>query len=173
MSKDYYLFKNEKGDVAFLIGLVDVISDKLSLICDYGYTLNADIYPLPDNDLSLLNDIVKKRIHIYKEQLDNYNADKIEQIDFRLRKVETENVNEYIYSIIKKYSSSNNLKEEVDEFIRTLNWQLGKPLGIFESVQLPDSNVQVLGEIYLDLAWNYFFIAYEGYMVMMILGTVE
>lgn len=173
MSKDYYLFKNEKGDVAFLIGLVDVISDKLSLICDYGYTLNADIYPLPDNDLSLLNDIVKKRIHIYKEQLDNYNADKIEQIDFRLRKVETENVNEYIYSIIKKYSSSNNLKEEVDEVIKTLNWQLGKPLGIFESVQLPDSNVQVLGEIYLYLAWNYFFIAYEGYMVMMILGTVE
>lgn len=29
MSKDYYQFKNEKGDVAFLIGLVDVISDKL------------------------------------------------------------------------------------------------------------------------------------------------
>lgn len=176
MSKDYYQFENEKGDVAFLIGLVDVISDKLSLVCDFGYTLDADIFPLPDNDVSRLNDIVKKRMHIYKEQLENYDADKIDkinQIDFSLKQAYIENVNAYVYSTIKKYSSSNNLKEEVDEFINTLNWQLKKPLGIFEPAQLPDSNVEILGEIYLYFAWNYFFLAYDGYMVMMIFGTVE
>lgn len=113
--KHIFHIKNEKGDVAFLIGLVDVISDKLSLVCDFGYTLDADIFPLPDNDVSRLNDIVKKRMHIYKEQLENYDADKIDQIDFSLKQADIENVNAYVYSTIKKYPSCNNLKEEGGE----------------------------------------------------------
>lgn len=173
MSKEYYQFENEKGDVAFLIGLVDAISDRLSLVCDYGYDVEADIFPLPDNDISMLNNIVRKRMNLYAEQEGNYNIEKINQIDFKLTQIDHLNVNEYVCSKIKKYSSGNKIKEEVDHFLAELKFHLDAPIGLYEPVSLQDSNVAVFGEIYLSFAWDYFFIAYKGYVVLMIFGTSE
>lgn len=190
MSKEYYQFENEKGDVAFLIGLVDAISDRLQLVCDYGYDLEADIFPLPDNDISMLNNVVRKRMNLYAEQEGDYNIEKINQIDFKLTQKDHSNVNEYVCSKIKKYSSGkkkkecvcsrikkyssgNKIKEEVNHFLALLKFHFDAPIGLYEPVNLQDSNVAVLGELYLSFAWDYFFIAYKGYVVMMIFGTSE
>lgn len=124
MSKEYYQFKNEKGDTAFLIGLVDYISDRLTLACDYGYSLDVDIFPVPNNDLSLLSDVVKKRIHLYSEQVGNIDEDKINTINFNLKRIDGSDIGEYIHSKMKKYSSSDSIREDIDEFLSTLKWQL-------------------------------------------------
>lgn len=175
MSKDYWSFENEKGDIAFLAGVVDVISDRLSLLCDYAYTLDADIFPLENNDITLLNDSVKKRLHHYNEQCggNNVSKEEIDSLDFHLEKLEINDLTNYLSGIIKSYSSSNNISEEVDEFLNTLHWQLQQPLGVYAPTKLPDKNVGVLGKIYLYLAWRYFFISYNDYIVLLIVGTVE
>ena len=35
MSREYWTFKGESGETAFLAGVVDVLSDTLSLVCDF------------------------------------------------------------------------------------------------------------------------------------------
>lgn len=175
MSKDFGDFKCEKGDIAFLAGVVDVISDRLSLLCDYAYTLEADIFPLENNDFSLLNDSIKKRLHHYNEQCGGSNVSnkEIDSLDFCLEKLEINDLANYLHGIIKFYSSNSNISEEVDEFLHTLCWQLQQPLGVYAPIKLPDKNVDVLGKIYLYLAWKYFFISYNNYVVLLIFGTVE
>jgi len=173
LSKDYYQFKNEKGDIAFLIGLVDYLSDRLSLICDFGYTLEADVFAVSDQDLSLLSESVRKRVYLYSEQTGNFDKDTISNIDFDLKKMDGTDVVDYMYAKMKTYSSSSALLEEIEEFFSTLRWQLGHPIGIYEPVQMPDENITILSNVYISLAWDYCFIEYDGFVVMVIWGTAE
>ena len=74
---------------------------------------------------------------------------------------------------MSKYSSSDKLSDEVGRFLRYLESYIQKPLCIYESIKIIDENVEILGEIYLYTAWNYFFIDYYDYFVLLIFGTVE
>lgn len=86
MSKDYFLFESESGETAYMAGVVDVLSDNLGLCCKYGNALEADLFYVKDNDISLLNDAVKKRLHIYNEKEGhNIPIEKIDKIDFQLQ----------------------------------------------------------------------------------------
>ena len=60
-----------------------------------------------------------------------------------------------------------------DEFMRQLEWHLGKPVCTYKPADLPDKNIGVLGYAYMSFALHYYFIAYEEYMVLMIFGTTE
>lgn len=68
MSKEYWGFENETGDTGFLAGVVDVLSDNLSMLCDFRYDFDADIFYLEDNDVSKLNDVIKSRLHYYNKR---------------------------------------------------------------------------------------------------------
>ncbi|MDE5855202.1 MAG: hypothetical protein K2H19_09110, partial [Ruminococcus sp.] len=81
--------------------------------------------------------------------------------------------NKVLAGQISAYSSSKEISKKVDEFFKTLNWYLNKPLYVYTPKKMPDKNVNVLGEIYLYIAWNYFFISYYDYFVLFIFGTVE
>ena len=83
MSKDYLTFANETGTTAFLAGVVDVLSDNLQMILDFSYSLDVDIFYVEGNDLSLLNDSLKKRLLCYKQYYGgNTSEDKINALDF-------------------------------------------------------------------------------------------
>ncbi len=172
MSKEYWGFENEDGSTAFLAGVVDVLSDNLSLTCDYAVTLDADIFYVKDNDVSLLNDAVKKRLHYYNKRYGlKISEKKIDTIDFKLEK-ENCKVNDYFKKVMSHNSSNSQMSEKVDEFLQDLEWYLQKPLTIYSPMR-NDKNIDVLGHIYLYMAWSYFFIEYDDYMVLVIFGTVE
>jgi len=173
MSKDYYLFENENGKTGFLAGAVDVLSDDLQMILNYTEAFDADVFYVPDNNLSLLNDSVKKRMLEYKNKYSLPVSEvKINSIDFQLEEIQTD-VYEYVYSQMKRYSSSEKLSDKVKEFLDSLEWYLQKPVCIYASKRMPDKNINVLGKIYCYEAWNYFFISYYDYYVLMIFGTDE
>lgn len=46
-----------------MAGVVDVLSDRLAMHCKSPYALEADIFHVKDNDISLLHDAVKERLH--------------------------------------------------------------------------------------------------------------
>ena len=172
MSKEYWGFENEDGSTAFLAGVVDVLSDNLSLACDYAVTLDADIFYVKEHDISLLNDSVKKRLHYYNKRYGlKIPKKKIDLIDFKLEK-ENCKIDDYLKKVMSKYSSNPQMPEKVDEFLQELNWHIQKPLGIYSPMR-NDKNVYILGNIYLYMAWDYFFIEYDDYMVLVIFGTVE
>ena len=98
--------------------------------------------------------------------------DKIDSINFDLDKHEFVS-NGVLAGQISSFSSSKEISEKVDDFFRTLNWYLNKPLYVYSPKKLPDKNVNVLGGIYLSMAWNYFFISYHDYFVLFIFGTTE
>ena len=60
MSKEYWCFESESGETSFLAGVVDVLSDNLSLHCTDYNTLDADVFYIPNQDISQLNEAVKK-----------------------------------------------------------------------------------------------------------------
>jgi len=173
MSKDYCGFENETGETGFLAGIVDVLSDNLGMILDYSYALDADIFYVKDNDISLLNDSVKKRLHDYKQKYGlTVPEEKIDILDFQLKEINTDVYN-FICSQMKKYSSNDRLSDEVSNFLNDLNWYLQKPVCIYAPETMPDKNIDTLGRIYLYMAWNYFFISYYDYFVLLVFGTVE
>ena len=68
VSKEYWGFSGENGETAFLAGVVDVLSDELSLHIEYPWYVDADIFYVKDNDISKLNEAVKARMHTYKDK---------------------------------------------------------------------------------------------------------
>ena len=170
MSKEHTDFINETGEVGFLAGIVDVISDNLEIILDFGYSLDADIFYIKNNDISLLNNTIKKRLKYYNKNLGNtVSEEKINALDFQLEELKTD-VHKFICNQMKQYSSSNKLSNEINKFLAVLNWHLQKPLCIYLPSKMPDKNIHTLGKIYIYDAWNYFFISYydtirTGYQV--------
>ncbi len=173
MCKEYWGFEQETGGTGFLAGVVDVLSANLGMLLDFPYAMEADIFYVKDNDVSLLNSAVKKRLHYYKEKYGcKTETDEINSLNFELDKHEFVS-DGGLAGQIGTYSSSKEISEKVDDFFRTLNWYLNKPLYVYEPKKLPDKNVNVLGEIYLSMAWHYFFISYYDYFVLFVFGTVE
>ncbi|MDE6520742.1 MAG: hypothetical protein K2K91_09875 [Ruminococcus sp.] len=173
MSKEYWGFEKETGGTGFLAGVVDVLSDNLEMLLDFPYAMEADIFYVKDNDISLLNDAVKNRLHYYNERYGcKIEKNEIDSIDFDLDKHEFVS-DGGLAGHISSFSSSKEISEKVDDFFRTLNWYLNKPLYVYSPKKLPDKNINVLGGIYLSMAWVYFFVSYYDYFVLFIFGTVE
>ncbi|MDE6781637.1 MAG: hypothetical protein K2J40_09285 [Ruminococcus sp.] len=171
MSKEYWGFENENGDTGFLAGVVDVLTDNLPC-CDFEYTLDADIFPVENNDISHINDTVKKRLHYYNRRYGiNLPDEYIEGLHLKLEKVNND-AEKILCDIISCYSSSKDIPEKVGEFFRSLNWYLQKPTGIYVSQSIDNKNIEILGQVYLYMAFEYFFIAYDEWAVLFIFGTV-
>ena len=176
MSKEYFCFEEEDGKTAFLCGVIDVLSDDLEMYLDFGSALDADVFYIKNNATGLLDDAVKKRLNKYNEcnlteQQDRLKI-KIDAVKFELEKIEG-NAEQYFCETLSKASKNSDIFKAANKFLRAVNWYLGEPAGLYRPVNMPDKNIGVLGEIYLYTAWNYFFIRYEEYMLLVILGTVE
>lgn len=173
MGKEYWGFENETGDTGFLAGVVDVLSDNLSMLCDFYYAFDADIFHLENNDFSKLNDVIKKRLHYYNKRYGvNLPEEYINGLNLQLEKVNND-AEKILCDTISQYSSEKDISEKVGEFFRQLNWYLQKPIGIYVDKSFDHKNVEILGHIYLYMGFEYFFIAYDEWVVLFIVGTVE
>lgn len=188
MRKESWNFENETGQTAFLAGVVDCLSDYLSCICDWDIAFDADIFYIKYNDYTLLNDEIKKRLYQYHKYIGGYwdpvaeklisdiTTQDIDRLDFKLESVNTD-IKEYLCKIFSKYSSSSSSEDisaKIEGFLSDLNWHLGKPICVYEtSEDTFKKNLYVLGQMYLYIAFDYFFIAYDEYVVLFIFGTVE
>lgn len=186
MSKESWLFEGEDGQTAFLAGVVDCLSESLSMICDFGFTLDADIFYIKDNDFSVLNETIKKRLHTYstinywdsekKEYTIDITDEEIDSLSFKLY-IADYDVKKYLCERFSQYSSSEDIVEKVDKYLSDLRWHLGEPLCICHTIEETEEsfarNLKVLGRIYLYMAFEYFFIVYDEYIVLFIFGTVE
>lgn len=73
-----------------------------------------------------------------------------------------------------KYSSNAQLDKNIDEFFQSLNSYLGKkPACCYVPKNRNDNNTAVFGDVYLSLAFDYLFIAYDRLFVLFAFGTAE
>lgn len=174
MSRDYWLFEGENPETAYMAGVVDVLGDNLSMVCDFPYTLDVDIFFVKDNDLSALDSTIKKRLHAYNEKEGHQiSPDKIDALDFHLEKVDT-NVKDCLKGLLAGYSSAGKLDKMLDDFFLGLNWYLRKPTCIYvEDTKKHGKIRDILGRIYLYVAFDYLFIGYDEWAVLFVVGTVE
>ncbi|MDE6426627.1 MAG: hypothetical protein K2K89_10920 [Ruminococcus sp.] len=173
MSKEYWGFENETGDTGFLAGVVDVLSDNLSMLCDFRYAFDADIFRIEDNDISKINETIKKRLNYYnKRDGGNLTEKYINGLNLQLEKVNND-AEKILCDTISQYSSEKDIPEKVGEFFRQLNWYLQNPTGIYVDKSFDLKNLEILGRVYLYMGFNYFFIAYDEWVVLFIVGTVE
>jgi hypothetical protein len=174
MSKEHDEFESEAEQTAFLAGVVDVLADNLSLVGDYACALDADVFYIKGGDISLLNSSIKKRLRSYnKYDGERIPDEKIESLNITLKKQECDVDNSFLCDMLSDYSSSPKLTDAVAEFLSSLTWHLGEPKCVYFPTAHPDKDIDVLGRIYLHMAWKYFFISFGDYIVMIILGSVE
>ena len=174
MSKEYFCFESESGETAFLAGVVDALSDDLSLHCVDFHTLDADVFYAPGQDISLLNEAVKKRLRSYYSTLGGLNRpEEIEKLDLSnlVRSKVSPSFDQA--GFIPELRNDKAAKDAEASFLRELIWHLGKPVCCFYPPHLPDKNVEIMGVAYMSFSWHYFFIAFEEYIVLMIFGTCE
>ena len=172
MSKEYYEFENENGDVGFLAGVVDVLSDELTMMCDYGNAMDADIFFAENNDFSALSRAVKNRFHSYNDSDFRVDDEQIDAINFSSEDYEKTTI-DVLNKMFAKYSSNAQLDKSIDEFFQSLNSYLGKPVCCYVPKNRNDNNTAVFGDVYLSLAFDYLFIAYNSFFVLCVFGTVE
>ena len=183
MCKEYLTIENEPWETAFLSGAVDVLAERLDDILDYPNDIAADVFYVKDNDMSLLNDTVKKRLRYYCRQTDDDDLkNAIETLDLRLREVKTD-VHSFICEKLGRshYCSSDKLdklSEEVKVFLDHMRRYLKEPLCIYEQADrlangFIDETSETLGYVYLYVGFEYFFISYKDHLVFILLGTVE
>lgn len=178
MSKEYWGFEKERGDTAFLAGIVDLSADELNAICDFGYAIDADIFRVEDNDtipldesLKKLNVSVKERLHYYTERYGiGASHEDIDLIDFQLEELHADNVNDYLCRSVASCSSSSQVSEVVDYFLDVLKYHMQSPLHIYEPAS-SDKNREIIGSNYMAMTWDYFFISYYDYFVLLIFGS--
>ncbi len=173
MSKDYYLFENESGETAYLAGIVEVLSNNLSLVCDFGYSFEVDIFYMKDNDFNYLENSLKKRFYSYTSQGGRTTIKDIDKLNFKFDILKTD-VKKYVFNAFSKYSHSKDLQKSVDKFFLSLNWYLQEPTCIYTLSKGISGKVgDVLGDLYMYMAFNYFFVGYDEYAVLFVFGTSE
>lgn len=172
MGKEYYCFENEKGDIGFLAGVLDVLAGNLPQP-DFFYAFEADIFRIENNDVSDINETIKKRLHHYNI-VDGRNIPEeyIDRLNLQLEKVNTD-AEKILCDMISQYSSAKDIPEKTGEFFRNLNWYLQKPTGIYVDKLYDYKNIEILGRVYLYMGFDCLFIAYEEWIVVFIVGTVE
>lgn len=145
------------------------------MILDNTNALDADIFLVVDNNISLLNDAVKKRLHAYKDKYECSSIitdEKIDVIDIQLKKSDL-TADAALLDYMKKNSDKKDVENAVDEFLHDLKWYLGMPIGVYTPVRKNDKNTDVIADLYLGIAWDYFFIEYNQYFVLIVFGTSE
>ena len=183
MSKDLYNIESEPREAAFYSGALDVLAMRVEKLFDYGDSVDADIFYVRDNDLSLLNDSVKTRLKYYmRGTASPDDLDDIDSLDFKLTRTETD-VHSFICEYFRPYCSSDKLSDTVKELLDYLSSKLGEPLCIYQQTSMMDQpkdrpaiidkNCEIFGSFYFYYSWDHFFISYKDYMVAMILGTDE
>ncbi len=172
MSKEYFEFENENGDVGFLAGVVDVLSDELSMMCDFPDTMEADIFFAKNNEFSALSWAVRSRFYSFNACNFRVDDEQIDAINFSSEDYEKTTI-DALNKMFAKYSSNAQLDKSIDEFFEELNWYLGKPVCCYVPKKRNDNNTAVFGDVYLHLAFDYLFIAYDSFFVLFVFGTVE
>lgn len=173
MSKDHLTIENEPWTAAFHAGIVDVLSKRLDSILDYPNNVYADVFYVKENDLSLLNDSVKKRLLYYVQEYGcEISEESIDAMNFQLKEVRTD-VNNFLCEKLKPYCSNDKLADEITGFINYLSRYMEKPLCIYEPIGMTDKNMETLGEVYLYVAWECFFISFKDYLVLLVIGSLE
>lgn len=174
MSKEIWDFEEEKGISAYIAGAVDVLSDRLCMVCDYGYAFEADIICINEKGIDSFPYCLKERLRKYKSMHNSKEWEKnISKLDFSLEVLKNQNVEKAIYEKFQKMSSSRVLKEEIKEFCDSICWYIGKPGKVYEMKEKFGEVSYALNDHYLDMIEDALFVEYEGFVVMLLWGSVE
>ena len=174
MSKEIWDFKGENGSVAYMAGVIDVLSDRLCMLCDFGYAFEADIIAVDRMKSNDFSERLKKRLKKYHSmQITEYEEENISKLNFLLKKYHNQNVEQAIYEKFQKVSKSKVLEKEIREFCDSILWYIGKPATVYEMDGEFNQNSNILEEYYLGIITDMLFVEYDDYMVMMFWGSVE
>jgi len=178
MGKEAFGYAQESGETGFLAGILDVYADRMDSFCDWNHALDMDIFHVPDNDISLLNDAVRKRLLFYHEHIggDHVTEDEINHLDFRLKRREIKGEFRSFFAGESGDHMPRRDEKTLDEInrdlARTLELHIGKPLCIYEPERTDDA-LPILGDMYLGNGFYYYFVGYQDYAILFIFGSGE
>ena len=170
MSGKYRIYKDFKGDEAYLIGHVEALGDGiLSSILPKYWAVYTDVFKAGPSDVC--EKIKERMLSLLKDGDDKLVKD-IDSMSFELKKTDDDLV-AVTAKISGKDLSSSDL-EMLSSFSRFLRIQLGDIKGIYTlSDKLKESTSNAISAFYTYVIFDIVFIEFEGYMVMAVFGSDE
>lgn len=181
MSKDAYIYKMVNGSEAYLAGIVEGNTENYleaafhSKITNPGYcvTFVSDVYGIGENNELTIQQAIKKRMDekcfdLFFDKGDVPEATIVEKINaIKITKLDTD-VNTVITNLVKKAVKEevDKIRENIEDYTKTLEWYLGKPKKIY---MIDDDSG--LFSAYLYILFEIIVIEYDGYAVMLGIGT--
>ena len=176
-------YENQYGKCAYLAGAIRVVCDTLDMAtCKAGVqyeALASDVFCIGENEEMQVNDLVKERLEkLILEEFDDAGKDKmldaVRKLDLQL-----EPCNKPMKDVILEYYRNKQdvdfvkLKAGIEEYCRDVEYYLGKPQEIFLLTSESARKADILGEVYLYILFNAFFVRFESHMLMFLRGSVE
>lgn len=182
MSKDAYIYNNVNGAEAYLAGVVEGNTENYlesALHCKitsqgYGVTFVSDVYGIGENNELTLQQAIKKRMDekcfdLFFDKGDVPETTIARKITaLKITKLDTD-VNTAITNLVKmaiKEEEADKIREDIEGYTTTLEWYLGKPTSIYAI-----DDVSGLFSAYLYIIFGIIVIEYDGYAVMLGIGT--
>lgn len=181
MSKDACIYKMVNGSEAYLAGIVEGNTEFClepafhNKITNPGFciTFISDVYGSGENNELTLQQAIKKRLDekcfdLFFDKGDVPEATIDRKINaIKMTKLD-EDINAAITNLVKSAvkEEADKIREDIEEYTRTLEWYLGKPEGVY---LIDDAGG--LFNAYLYIIFEIIVIEYDGYFVMLGIGT--
>ncbi len=176
-------YENQYGKCAYLAGAIRVICDALDMAtCKAGVqyeALASDVFCIGENEEMAVNDLVRERLEklILEEFGDARREKRLEaarQLDLQLEPCDKP-MKEVILDCYRNKQDVDFVKLEagVEEYCRDVEYYLGKPQEILRLTNESARKADILGEVYLYVLFNAFFVRFESHMLMFLRGSVE
>lgn len=181
MSKDICYYEKVEAKTAFIAGVTEALVESLGLkLARKHYGLDSDVFELDQQGIDGLYDMLLQRLRKYNE---------VEELDLDLERdfylpnlpinrVESSNTKNAVANILQNYCVGENLLPSVQDFFFSVNWYLKQPRGVYRTDMqalyefMPELEA-ALRSFYLYIITELIFVEYEGYVLLLVVGSSE
>lgn len=181
MSKEIRYYNNIDSQTAYIAGIIEAFSTPLDIrMSDARYGVDTDIFWLGDAGIDNLYDFMLNRLRRYND-VDKLDLD-LERDSFMpnipITRVEKTKTAESVGKILQEYYKSDKILSAAKDFFYSINWYLKQPKAVYRTDMqalyeyMPEME-KALRTFYLFIISELIFVEYDGYVLMLVIGSSE
>ncbi len=179
MAKEVYCFNEESGNVAYLVGVVDTLTEcYLVPHCPKYSNIEADLIHVGENKELDFSKAIKERFKKYVSMVtgeqDLYISEIADcSIGFEKRQVQgtiqLPDVLLRLFESMTGFVDNDEIRESFKEYDRAVYYYLGEPLAEYRVI----SDYKLFQYFYMGIVHQIVCIEYDEYLLLLISGTTE
>lgn len=181
MSKEMYYYKAVDSETAYMAGIAEAFIATLDIeLSSKHYSVDTDLFRLDQTGTDGLYDLLLERLQQYNA-IDKYDLD-LEKDSFMpnipFARIVGNNTSVSVANVIREYVKTDKILPAAKDFFFSINWYLKLPKAVYRTdIQtlyeyMPELE-KALRAFYLFIISEILFVEYEGYVLMLVIGSNE